>query len=132
VLGRVEYEPLAFEDIVATGERAIAAEIFRICQNEIVVFAHGSEIEGWIRGREGDMWRRAVGRNNLDVYRAYDTTTGPDQRIPACEYTIVYRVMNLADKRRHNRPRNEDALLVIAVLHDSVWQQYYLDRIDAP
>ena len=100
---------------------------YDICDREIRVPAQESEIEGWLAGRPGQMWRRAVSLDDLALVKGYDIDEVDDFGRQACDYVIIYRLMNDEDKIRYKR--TGDALLVLAVLHNRDWVRYYLDQL---
>lgn len=127
MFGEVLFEPSAHQDICSIGDSSIAGEIYDICGREIRVLAEDSEIEGWLRGRPGYMWRRAVPLDDLALVKGYDIDEVDDFGRQACDYVIIYRLMNDEDKIRYKR--KGDALLVLAVLHNRDWVPYYLDQL---
>jgi hypothetical protein len=127
VLGEVFFTPRADQDICSIGDSTIADEIYRICEREIRVPAGESEIEGRLRGRPGHMWRRAIPISDLWLVEGYDIHDDDDFGRQACDYVIIYRLMDDEDKIRYKR--KGDALLVLAVLHNREWVPYYLHQL---
>lgn len=116
MLGEIVYEACVHQDLRSIGDSCVAAQIYDICDREIQVLASTSQFEGWIRGRHGDMWRRAIRRSEQALFEGYDIDEVDDFARQACDHVIIYRLMTAEDKIRLQH--SGDAILVLGVIHN--------------